>query len=152
MEKINTFFLEGFCIETQERFCLFKDHLFQTFKKSICNLNDLLYILKLLRHFSLLDDIVNVWIYLNVQFISLYFTSTSYILHHIFLVSYHWLFNSWKTPGVQEILNEWLTFVESELLDCGHGCIFFWKILIFPKPISCVVFKILKLPENFNQK
>ena len=32
------------------------------------------------------------------------------------------------------------------------GVYFFWKILIFPKPVLCVVFKILKLPQNFSPK
>ena len=41
---------------------------------------------------------------------------------------------------------------ERKLINSVHGCIFFWKILIFPKPVLCVVFDILKLPENFSPK
>ena len=55
----------------------------------------------------------------------------------------------------EEILPSFCYFTYTQgtmLMYVEHGCIFFWKILIFPKPVLCVVFEILKLPENFSPK
>ena len=46
----------------------------------------------------------------------------------------------------------WVSDIWQKLLLAKHGCIFFWKILIFPKPVLCVVLEILIFPQNFSQK